>query len=135
MSAFLLLGIGITFSGLLLLFEHCYFKYLRKYLARFQNTAWVQLISIDVAESLERTRQNNKMEGNDKNNHKIGENEIDECTNALDTELDEADEIQPDNGNKFLGYARPNGGSKFMGKTFQATQLTHERFLTIDHSW
>ena len=24
--------------------------------------------------------------------------------------------------------------SKFMGKTFQAAQLTHERFLTIDHS-
>ena len=106
MSAFLLLGIGITFSGLLLLFEHCYFKYLRKYLARFQNTAWVQLISIDVAESLERTRQNNKMEGNYKNNQSIGENEIDECANALDTELDEADE--PDNG-KFLGYARPTG--------------------------
>ena len=105
MSAFLLLGIGITFSGLLLLFEHCYFKYLRKYLARFRNTAWVQLISIDVAESLERTRQNNKMEGNDKNNQNIGENEIDECTNALDTELDEEDEIQPDNGNEFLGYA------------------------------
>ena len=67
-------------------------------MARFRNTAWVQLISIDVAESLERTRQNNKMEGNDKNHQNIGENEIDECTNALDTELDEADEIQPDNG-------------------------------------
>ena len=25
-------------------------------------------------------------------------------------------------------------GSEFMGKTFQAAQLTHERFLTIDHS-
>ena len=25
-------------------------------------------------------------------------------------------------------------GSKLMGKTFQAAQLTHERFLTIDHS-
>ena len=24
--------------------------------------------------------------------------------------------------------------SEFMGKTFQAAQLTHERFLTIDHS-
>ena len=24
--------------------------------------------------------------------------------------------------------------SEFMGKTFQATQLTHERFLTIDYS-
>ena len=67
-------------------------------MARFRNTAWVQLISIDVAESLERTRQNNKMEGNYKNNQNIGENEIDECTNALDTELDEEDEIQPDNG-------------------------------------
>ena len=109
MSAFLLLGIGITFSGLLLLFEHCYFKYLRKYLARFRNTEWVQLISIDVAESLEATRQNNKLEGNYKSNQNIEENGIDECTNALDTELDEADEIKPDNGNIFLGYARPNG--------------------------
>ena len=26
-------------------------------------------------------------------------------------------------------------GSEFMGKTFQAAQLTHERFLTIDHSY
>ena len=26
------------------------------------------------------------------------------------------------------------GSSEFMGKTFQAAQLTHERFLTIDHS-
>ena len=25
--------------------------------------------------------------------------------------------------------------SEFMGKTFQAAQLTHERFLTIDHSF
>jgi hypothetical protein len=25
--------------------------------------------------------------------------------------------------------------SEFMEKTFQAAQLTHERFLTIDHSW
>ena len=25
--------------------------------------------------------------------------------------------------------------SEFMGKTFQAAQLTHERFLTIDHSY
>ena len=24
--------------------------------------------------------------------------------------------------------------SEFMGKTFQAAQLTHDRFLTIDHS-
>ena len=24
--------------------------------------------------------------------------------------------------------------SEFMGETFQAAQLTHERFLTIDHS-
>ena len=27
-----------------------------------------------------------------------------------------------------------NDSSEFMGKTFQAAQLTHERFLTIDHS-
>ena len=26
------------------------------------------------------------------------------------------------------------GSSEFMGKTFQAAQLTHERFLTVDHS-
>ena len=25
-----------------------------------------------------------------------------------------------------------HGSSEFMGKTFQAAQLTHERFLTID---
>ena len=25
--------------------------------------------------------------------------------------------------------------SEFMGKMFQAAQLTHERFMTIDHSW
>ena len=71
-------------------------------MARFRNTAWVQLISIDVAESLERTRQSNKMEGNDKNNQNIEENEKDECTNALDDELDEADKIQLDNGNEFV---------------------------------
>ena len=28
-----------------------------------------------------------------------------------------------------------NDISEFMGKTFQAAQLTHERFLTIDHSY
>ena len=27
-----------------------------------------------------------------------------------------------------------DAASEFMGKTFQAAQLTHERFLTIDHS-
>ena len=28
-----------------------------------------------------------------------------------------------------------SASSEFMGKTFQAAQLTHERFLTIDHSY
>ena len=46
MSAFLLLALGITFSGFLLLCEHGYFRYLRKYLAHFRNTAWCNLISI-----------------------------------------------------------------------------------------
>ena len=46
MSAFLLLALGITFSGFLLLCEHSYFRYLRKYLAHFRNTAWCNLISI-----------------------------------------------------------------------------------------
>ena len=53
MSAFLLLGIGITFSGLLLLCEHVYFRYLRKYLAQFSNLAWCNLLSIDMAESIQ----------------------------------------------------------------------------------
>ena len=57
MSAFLLLGIGITFSVLLMLCEHCYFRYLRKYLAHFRNTAWCHLISIDVGQSLDQQRQ------------------------------------------------------------------------------
>ena len=29
---------------------------------------------------------------------------------------------------------REGNNSEFMGKSFQAAQLTHERFLTIDHS-
>ena len=31
-------------------------------------------------------------------------------------------------------YCQP-ATSEFMGKTFQAAQLTHERYLTIDHTW
>ena len=31
-------------------------------------------------------------------------------------------------------YGSPECGYKFMGKTFQAAQLTHERFLALDHS-
>ena len=36
--------------------------------------------------------------------------------------------------NRYDRIDRPNGCSEFMGKTFQAAQLTHERFSTIDHS-
>ncbi len=53
MSAFLLLGIGITLSGFLLFCEHCYFRYIRKFLANFGHYSWCNLISTDVAESLE----------------------------------------------------------------------------------
>ena len=35
----------------------------------------------------------------------------------------------------FLLYFCVHESNKFTGKTFQAAQLTHERFLTIDHSW
>ena len=34
----------------------------------------------------------------------------------------------------FEGSTGPHEGSEFMGKTFQAAQLTHERFLIIDRS-
>ena len=37
-------------------------------------------------------------------------------------------------GNHSLLIIIVSYGSEFMGKTFQAAQLTHERFLTIDHS-
>ena len=102
MSAFLLLGIGITFSGLLLLCEHFYFRYFRKYLAHFRNTAWVQLISIDVAESLERMRQingNSNRRNSNRGDCDRGDNEIEDCANAVDAEIDENDEILPEHGN------------------------------------
>ena len=102
MSAFLLLGIGITFSGLLLLCEHFYFRYFRKYLAHFRNTAWVQLISIDVAESLERMRQingNSNRRNSNRGDSNRGDNEIEDCANAVDAEIDENDEILPEHGN------------------------------------
>ena len=52
MSAFLLLGIGITFSGLLLLCERAYFGYIRRFLAGDTNPPWCTLISLSIAESL-----------------------------------------------------------------------------------
>ena len=35
---------------------------------------------------------------------------------------------------RLLSLKQRTVGSEFMGKTFQAAQLTHERFLTIDNS-
>lgn len=53
MSAFLLLGIGITLSGMLLLCEHGYFSIIRPYLKNMgRGGGWCSLISISVAESL-----------------------------------------------------------------------------------
>lgn len=54
MSAFLLLGCGITFSGFLLLLEHCYFRYVRRYLAASSvgRAGFCSLLSLSVAESL-----------------------------------------------------------------------------------
>ena len=52
MSAFLLLGIGITFSGFLLLCERLYFGYIRRYMAGVANPPWCTLISLSIAESL-----------------------------------------------------------------------------------
>ena len=52
MSAFLLLGIGITLSGVLLLCEHGYFSIIRPYLINMGRGGWYSLISISVAESL-----------------------------------------------------------------------------------
>lgn len=56
MSAFLLLGIGITLSVFLLLCEHGYFSILRPYLRNMgRGGGWCSLISISVAESLKVT--------------------------------------------------------------------------------
>ena len=52
MSAFLLLGIGITFSGVLLLCEMAYFGYVRRYLSGVTGPSWCNLISLSIAESL-----------------------------------------------------------------------------------
>ena len=52
MSAFLLLGIGITFSGVLLLCEMAYFGYVRRYLSGVKGPSWCNLISLSIAESL-----------------------------------------------------------------------------------
>ena len=48
-------------------------------------------------------------------------------TNNLSTDYNTAVEGQP------LHTALP-GSSEFMGKTFQAAQLTHDRFFAIDHT-
>ena len=52
MSAFLLLGIGITFSGVLLLCEKAYIGYVRRYLSGVAAPSWCSLISLSIAESL-----------------------------------------------------------------------------------
>lgn len=51
-SAFILLGLGIILSGLLLLCEHAYFKCLRPYMSEFRRKDWFSLISLSVADSL-----------------------------------------------------------------------------------
>ena len=62
MSAFLLLGIGITLSGLLLLCERAYFVYIRRYMSGVANTHWCTLISLSIAESLSLNRGDKKPE-------------------------------------------------------------------------
>ena len=52
MSAFLLLGIGITIAGGLLLCEKAYFGYISRYLAGATSPPWCTLISLSIAESL-----------------------------------------------------------------------------------
>ena len=52
MSAFLLLGIGILFSGVLLLCETAYFGFIRRYMSGVENPPWCALISLSIAESL-----------------------------------------------------------------------------------
>ncbi|TRY68476.1 hypothetical protein TCAL_11017 [Tigriopus californicus] len=51
-SAFILLGLGIILSGVLLLCEHGYFKYLRPHMSEFRRKDWISLISLSVADSL-----------------------------------------------------------------------------------
>ena len=54
MSAFLLLGIGIAISGLLLVCERVYFSYLRHYLTGVGYSGWYALISLSIADSLKK---------------------------------------------------------------------------------
>ena len=72
MSAFLLLGIGITIAGGLLLCEKAYFGYINRYLAGATNPSWCKLISLSIAESLSRKSdpksQKQKENENDSNN-------------------------------------------------------------------
>ena len=74
MSAFLLLGIGITIAGGLLLCEKAYFGYINRYLAGATNPSWCKLISLSIAESLShksnpKSKKQNKTENeNDSNN-------------------------------------------------------------------
>ncbi|XP_054718947.1 glutamate receptor ionotropic, NMDA 2B-like [Uloborus diversus] len=52
MSAFLLLGIGVVFTILVLLLEHIYFKYLRKHLAKKDAGDCCTLLSLSMGKSL-----------------------------------------------------------------------------------
>ena len=54
MSAFLLLGIGIAISGLLLVCERVYFGYLRHYLTGVGYSGFCALISSSMADSLKK---------------------------------------------------------------------------------
>ena len=56
MSAFLLLGMGISLSVLLLLCERAYFNYLRHFLAGLGKYGWCAMLSLSFADSLKKAR-------------------------------------------------------------------------------
>ena len=93
MSAFLLLGIGITFSGFLLLCENAYFVYIRRYMAGVENPPWCTLISLSIAESLSTNKGQKKQEieeiregkedlNEEKQNDEMNEDEYDDQCNG-----------------------------------------------------
>ena len=96
MSAFLLLGIGITFSGVLLLCERAYFGYIRRYMSGVENPPWCTLISLSIAESLSANKGRGKQDNediriggddlsNEKQNDKMNEDKYDDqCSRNVD---------------------------------------------------
>ena len=99
MSAFLLLGIGITFSGVLLLCESAYFAYIRRYMAGVENPPWCTLISLSIAESLssnkgqrkqeiEETREKGEELNEEKQTDEMNEDEYDDqCNRNVERKL------------------------------------------------